>query len=109
MRMCHGRGQGKTVLMYAIDANLEALCDKLVEMGADINAKAVRTSSSVAFTHASRCIVTRPQLTTWFCGMFGRCCSRALPPSPVSFGLEETRCSECKHPRPLLVVDFAGL
>ena len=31
--------QGKTVLMYAIDAKMEALCDKLIEKGADINAK----------------------------------------------------------------------
>ena len=31
--------QGKTVLMYAIEAKLEALCDKLIEQGADINAR----------------------------------------------------------------------
>ena len=31
--------QGKTVLMYAIEAKMEALCDKLIEQGADINAK----------------------------------------------------------------------
>ena len=31
--------QKKTVLMYAIEAKLEALCDKLIEQGADINAK----------------------------------------------------------------------
>ena len=30
--------QVKTVLMYAIEAKLEALCDKLIEQGADINA-----------------------------------------------------------------------
>ena len=31
--------QGKTVLMYAIEAKMEALCDKLIEQGADINAE----------------------------------------------------------------------
>ena len=31
--------QDKTVLMYAIEAKLEALCDKLIEKGADINAE----------------------------------------------------------------------
>ena len=31
--------QGRTVLMYAIEAKLEALCDKLIEQGANINAK----------------------------------------------------------------------
>ena len=31
--------QGMTVLMYAIEAKMEALCDKLIEQGADINAK----------------------------------------------------------------------
>ena len=31
--------QGKTVLMCAIQAKHEALCDKLIEQGADINAK----------------------------------------------------------------------
>ena len=31
--------QEKTVLMYAIEAKLEALCDKLIEQGADINAE----------------------------------------------------------------------
>ena len=30
--------QKKTVLVYAIEAKLEALCDKLIEQGADINA-----------------------------------------------------------------------
>ena len=30
--------QKKTVLMYAIEAKMEALCDKLIEKGADINA-----------------------------------------------------------------------
>eukprot|EP00961_Rhodomonas_salina_P061306 822963-Rhodomonas_salina.1 len=53
MRMCHGRGQGTSVLMYAIEAKLEALCDKLIEMGADINAKTVRPNPFVDFTHAS--------------------------------------------------------
>ena len=28
--------------MYAIEAKLEALCDKLIEKGADINAKTFR-------------------------------------------------------------------
>ena len=32
-------GQDKTVLMYAIEGKLEPMCDKLIEMGADINAK----------------------------------------------------------------------
>ena len=31
--------QGKTVLMYAIEAKLETLCDKLIEQGSEINAK----------------------------------------------------------------------
>ena len=31
--------QGKTVLMYAIEAKMEALCDTLIEKGADINAR----------------------------------------------------------------------
>ena len=31
-------GQDKTVLMYAIEGKLEPMCDKLIEMGADINA-----------------------------------------------------------------------
>ena len=34
--------QGKTVLMYAIEAKMEALSDKLIEKGADINAKDYR-------------------------------------------------------------------
>ena len=33
--------QDKTVLMFAIEAKMEALCNKLIEMGADIHAKAV--------------------------------------------------------------------
>ena len=32
-------GQDKTVLMYAIEGKLEPMCDKLIEMGADINAQ----------------------------------------------------------------------
>ena len=31
--------QGMTVLMCAIEAKMEALCDKLIEQGADINAE----------------------------------------------------------------------
>ena len=31
--------QKRTGLMYAIEAKLEALCDNLIEKGADINAK----------------------------------------------------------------------
>ena len=34
--------QDKTVLMYAIEAKMEARCDKLIEKGADINAKDCR-------------------------------------------------------------------
>ena len=33
--------QGQTVLMFAIEAKMEALCYKLIEMGADIHAKTV--------------------------------------------------------------------
>ena len=33
--------QGKTVLMFAIEAKMEALIYKLIEMGADIHAKIV--------------------------------------------------------------------
>ena len=33
--------QGKTVLMFAIEAKMEALIYKLIEMGADIHAKTV--------------------------------------------------------------------
>ena len=33
--------QDKTVLMFAIEAKMEALCYKLIEMGADIHAEAV--------------------------------------------------------------------
>eukprot|EP00961_Rhodomonas_salina_P013698 183344-Rhodomonas_salina.1 len=47
---------------------MEAVCDKLIEKGADINAKSVHPNPSVGFMHASA----------------------------------------GKHPRPLLVVDFAG-
>ena len=34
-------GQGKTALMYAIEAKLEALAEKLIEKGADIHATSV--------------------------------------------------------------------
>ena len=33
--------QDKTVLMFVIEAKMEALCYKLIEMGADIHAKTV--------------------------------------------------------------------
>ena len=33
--------QGMTALMFAIEAKMEALCYKLIEMGADIHAKTV--------------------------------------------------------------------
>ena len=33
--------QDKTVLMFAIEAKMEGLCYKLIEMGADIHAKDV--------------------------------------------------------------------
>ena len=33
--------QGTTVLMFAIEAKMEALCYKLIEMGADIHAMTV--------------------------------------------------------------------
>ena len=45
--------QEETVLMYAIKAKMEALCYKLIEKGADINAKSVCTTISFALTHAS--------------------------------------------------------
>ena len=48
-----GVGQGKTVLMCAIQGKLEPLCHKLIEMGADINAKDVCSRSAVACLHAS--------------------------------------------------------
>ena len=38
--------QKRTVFMYAIDAKLEALCDKLIEKGADINARTKRQGVS---------------------------------------------------------------
>ncbi len=41
------RLQGKTVLMVAIEAKLEALAEKLIEMGADINAKMVCCDSLI--------------------------------------------------------------
>ena len=34
-----GAGQGKTILMCAIKGKMEAMCHKLIELGADINAK----------------------------------------------------------------------
>ena len=45
--------QGKTVLMYAIEAKLEALCDKLIEQGLDINAKEYRVPPLSLIMHGS--------------------------------------------------------
>ena len=45
--------QGKTVLMYAIEAKLEALCDKLIEKGADINAEDKRVPPLPSIMRAS--------------------------------------------------------
>ena len=45
--------QEKTVLMYAIEAKLEALCDKLIEQGVDINAKDEYVEPLSCATHAS--------------------------------------------------------
>ena len=46
-------GQDKTVLMYAIEGKLEPMCDKLIEMGADINAKDKYVEPLSRATHAS--------------------------------------------------------
>ena len=46
-------GQDKTVLMYAIEGKLEPMCDKLIEMGADINAKDECVEPLSCATHAS--------------------------------------------------------
>ena len=45
--------QGKTVLMYAIEAKMEALCDKLIEQGADINAMNYRVPPLPSIMRAS--------------------------------------------------------
>ncbi len=46
--LCLGtRLQGKTVLMFAIEAKLEALAEKLIEKGAEIDAKDVCCDSLV--------------------------------------------------------------
>ena len=42
----NGGLQGKHVLMYAVEAKLEALCIKMVEKGADVNAKYVSSICS---------------------------------------------------------------
>ena len=45
--------------MYAIEAKMEALCDKLIEKGADINAKDnVRPLSHVTQSSATHSILT---------------------------------------------------
>ncbi len=46
LRLCT-RLQGKTALMVAIEAKLEALADKLIEKGADIHATYVCCDSLV--------------------------------------------------------------
>ena len=46
-------GQDNTVLMYAIEGKLEPMCDKLIEMGADINAKDYAVEPLSRATHAS--------------------------------------------------------
>ena len=43
----NGGLQGKHVLMYAVEAKLEALCIKMVEKGADVNAKFVSSICSL--------------------------------------------------------------
>ena len=45
--------QGGTVLMFAIRAKMEALCDKLIEKGADINAKTSRVPPLSLIMHGS--------------------------------------------------------
>ena len=45
--------QEKTVLMFAIEAKLEALCDKLIEKGADINAKDIGVPPLTCIMRAS--------------------------------------------------------
>ena len=50
--------QDKTVLMFAIEAKLEALCIKMVEKGADVNAKLVSSICSPSI-HVSLSYVKR--------------------------------------------------
>ena len=75
--------QGKTVLMYAIEAKLEALCDKLIEKGADINARDDDVPPLSLIMHGS---ATRSILTAW-CGCdfwprIGTSTARKLPCLP---------------------------
>ena len=50
----NGGLQGKHVLMYAVEAKLEALCIKMVEKGADVNATYVSSVTSSIFSLYSR-------------------------------------------------------
>ena len=84
--------QGKTVLMFAIEAKLEALCDKLIEQGADINAR-----DDIYVAPLSRIMqgsATRSILTAWPGGDFwpriGTSTARKLPCLPFvrSSGLQ---------------------
>ena len=55
--------------MYAIEAKMEALCDKLIEKGADINAKDnVRPLSHVTQSSATQTVMHSN--LTWLCVAF---------------------------------------